>query len=77
MGRTASFYHKRDLAVLLALGSAMVFAFKENFIIGMPTSQFSGCLSQKIFLVSKNEHEVVHGGFYAVTLDRDTTRATG
>ncbi len=71
MGRTASFYHKRDLAVLLALGSAMVFAFKANFIIGMPTSQFSGCLSQKIFLVSKNEHEVVHGGIYAVTLDRD------
>lgn len=71
MDRTTTYYRKRDVAALSTFAVATFFLFRSNFIIGMPTSQFSGCLSQKIFLVSKNEQEVVRGGIYAITLDRD------
>lgn len=71
MDRSTSYYRKRDVATLTAAAVATFFLFKSNFVIGMPTSQFSGCLSQKIFLVSKNEREVVRGGIYAIYLDRD------
>ena len=69
--RAPSYYRIRDLSVLAIIGVVSVLLFKSFFIIGMPTSQFSGCLSQKIFLVSKSERQVVRGGMYAVNLDRD------
>ena len=69
--RAPGYYRIRDLRVLAIIGVVSVLLFKSFFIIGMPTSQFSGCLSQKIFLVSKSERQVVRGGMYAVNLDRD------
>lgn len=69
--RAPGYYRIRDLSVLAIIGVVSVLLFKSFFIIGMPTSQFSGCLSQKIFLVSKSERQVVRGGMYAVNLDRD------
>ena len=71
MTRDLTFYRRRDIAVMVVLAGLGFYLFKALFVIGMPSPKFSGCLTHKIFLVSKLEEDVVRGGIYAVSMDRD------
>lgn len=56
--------------LLLISGAVGLGLFMRCFTLGLPSAQFSGCLSYDVFLVSKIDSSVKRGGIYAVTLDR-------
>ena len=58
------------LAFLVVSAAVGLGLFMQFFTLGLPSAQFSGCLSYDVFLVSKTDLTVKRGGIYAITLDR-------